>query len=511
MRAVFLTQRRFFSKLSNLEHSLIYCMPDIEERAFRIKKRDDLKASGIDPYPSKANRTHTIQECLGSFSDLCENKTGVILVGRIRSIRRHGGSTFLVIEDASEKMQLFIRKDTVGDEAYAIVKDSLDMGDFIEANGHLFLTKTEEKTLHVSSFRLLVKALLPLPEQWHGLSDVEIRFRQRYLDLLVNQDVKQVFLTRSAIIRFIRTFFESNGFVEVETPVLQPLAGGATARPFVTHHNALDQDMFLRIAPELYLKRLVVGGFERVFEFARCFRNEGIDFSHNPEFTILEAYMAYADYNELMRFVEELFVGLVGSLSDTERIVCNDRTVSFRKPFERIDFREALKKYAEADTQNLTDEDLERILAKKGVRMNKNVTRAALLDQLFKKCVIPTIVDPTFIVDHPVELSPLAKRKATDPQTVERFQLVIAGVEVLNAFSELNDPQDQMERFLDQQKNREKGDEEAHQVDLDYVIALEYGLPPTAGLGIGIDRLCALLTNSHSLKEVILFPTLRAK
>ncbi|MEK7122589.1 MAG: lysine--tRNA ligase, partial [Patescibacteria group bacterium] len=462
-------------------------------------------------YPANVKRTHTLKECIHQFDKLLESKKSVSVVGRVRSIRRHGGSTFLVLEDASARGQVFVRRDTVGEDTYVLVKDLLDMGDFLQATGTLFNTKTGEKTIEAEELKIIAKALLPLPEQWHGLSDVEIRYRQSYLDLLANEEVREVFLKRSLIIKTIRTFFEDMKFVEVETPVLQPLAGGATARPFVTHHNALDQDMYLRIAPELYLKRLVVGGFERVFEFARCFRNEGIDHSHNPEFTMLEAYMAYADYRDLMEMMEALFSQLVSAVHGVDTIECNGKTVTFGGKFSRVTFHDALLEYAKVDIDTVSEAVLIDASKKLGVHLEKNPTRAQLFDGLFKKCVVSSLVNPTFIIDYPTELSPLSKKMSGNPKYVERFQLIIAGMEVVNAFSELNDPQDQMERFLDQQKNKEKGDEEAHAVDTEYVSALEYGLPPTAGLGIGIDRLISLMTDKHSLKEVILFPTLRTK
>ncbi|MDO8489824.1 MAG: lysine--tRNA ligase [bacterium] len=486
-------------------------MAEIGERADRLVKLSQLIEKGIDPYPSHVTRTHSLRSCADDFSLLLESQQVVHIVGRVRSLRRHGGSTFLVLEDVSGRMQIFVRKDTIGEEQYVVLKDLVDMGDFLQVTGTLFLTKTEEKTVLASSFLLIAKALLPLPEQWHGLADVEIRYRQRYLDLLANEEVRDVFLKRATIIRVIRQFFEEKDFLEVETPVLQPIAGGATARPFVTHHNALDQDMFLRIAPELYLKRLVVGGLERVFEFARCFRNEGIDHTHNPEFTMLEAYMAYADYHDLMNLMQELFLRIVQEVYNRHSFENNGKDIVFPASFERMTFRDAIQTYAKVNIDTATDEQLVVISRELAISLEKNPTRAQLLDGLFKKCVVFAIVHPTFIIDYPVELSPLAKKMHNNPRYVERFQLIIAGMEFVNAFSELNDPQDQLERFMDQQKNRDKGDDEAHQVDMEYINALECGLPPTAGLGIGIDRLVALLTNSRSLKEVILFPTLRRK
>ncbi len=496
-----------------VSNTILYPMVP-EERGVRLQKLEELKKLGMDPYPARSGRTAACERAHEWFETWSAEGTVVTLAGRVRSIRQHGGSAFVVIEDGTGKFQLFFRRDAVGDEQFSVIKNLLDLGDFIEATGTLFLTKTGEQTLEVGSdpgFRILSKALLPLPEQWHGLSDIETRFRQRYLDLIANEEVRKVFQHRATVIKTIRSFFEDEGFLEVETPVLQSIPGGATARPFLTHHNALDIDMYLRIAPELYLKRLIVGGYERVFEFARCFRNEGIDHTHNPEFTMLEAYIAYADYHLLMNMMENLFRHVVLAVHGGLEFAARGQTLSFANPFPRVSFRDAIADATGIDIADVSDAELKKQAGKLGVDVEKNVTRGQIFDDLLKKYVVSKTMQPTFLIDHPIELSPLSKKKADDPRFVERFQLVFGGVEVVNAFSELNDPQDQLARFCDQQKAAEAGDEEAHRIDMDYVHALEYGMPPTAGLGIGIDRLVCLLTDNANIKEVILFPTLRPK
>lgn len=487
-------------------------MAQLEERGVRLEKLNKLQDRGINAYPSRAHRTATSAEAVSHFNKWSEEGREIALVGRIRRIRLHGGSVFADIEDGSGSIQLFLRKDAIGEEVFTTFQDCLDMGDFVEVTGKLFLTKKEEKTLEVGSYKILTKALLPLPEKWHGLSDVEIRYRQRYLDLVANSEVRELFTLRSRIVKTIRDFFEENGFMEVETPMLQPIPGGAIARPFITHHNALDMELFLRVAPELYLKRLIVGGYERVFEVARCFRNEGIDHSHNPEFTQVEAYMAYADYRVLMELIEQLFVRIVDNLYKKSSFEYEGRTIQVTAPFPRIGFREAIMQFGDIDIDQYPAlDELAKVAATRGVAIDSTMGRGKICDELFKLYVVPNLSNPTFIIDYPIELSPLAKRKEDNPNYVERFQLVMANKEVVNAFSELNDPQDQLARFEEQQSHREAGDEEAHRVDMDFITALEHGMPPTAGLGVGIDRLTALLTNSHTLKEVILFPTLKPK
>lgn len=485
----------------------------MEEQDVRIQKMHALREKGVEPFPSYSARGRTTcYDARMLFEGLSQNEEVITLVGRIRSKRIHGGSAFLDLHDATERMQLFFSKGVVGEEVFEELKERIDLGDFIEVKGTAFLTQKGEKTLSVQGMRFLAKTLLPLPEKWHGLSDVEIRYRQRYLDLLANPEVRDIFAKRATIIQTIRTFFEAHGFTEVDTPMLQPIPGGATARPFITHHNALDTDLYLRVAPELYLKRLIVGGYERVFEIARCFRNEGIDHTHNPEFTQVEAYMAYADYIDLMAMMEELIVSLVQTIHKSDRFTYQEKEIVCSAPFARMTFRNALQEYGNIDIDEyLTFESLATWAKEKGMKVESAGGRGRLLDDMFKKFVTPHLLHPTFIVDYPLELSPLAKKKADNPRYTERFQLVIAHTERVNAFSELNDPIDQRERFEEQQKHHLAGDEEAHRVDGDFLTALEHGMPPTAGLGMGIDRLVALLTDSHSLKEVIFFPTLRPK
>jgi lysyl-tRNA synthetase class 2 len=482
-----------------------------DERQARFLKLEEIKKQKINPYPSKSKRTHTIAAVLRDFDKLFEKKRTVSLVGRLKSARVHGGSSFANIEDESGQIQLFLRKDRLGDKQYLFFKNLLDLGDFVRVKGVLFLTKTNEKTLEVESIKILTKTLGPLPEKWHGLSDTEVRYRQRYLDLISNPQVRAIFKTRSLIVEAIREFLKKNGFMEVETPILQPLAGGATARPFVTHHNALDTDLYLRIAPELYLKRLVVGGFERVFEIARCFRNEGVDWSHNPEFTQVEYYQAYADYNDLMETTEKFFHFLMKKINGgSMKIIYEKKEIDFTPPYKKITFRDIIIREANCDIEEYPDRES---MAKKAKEMGLEILpsddRGKIMDEIFKKVVRPKIINPIFVINHPIELSPLAKKIYNSPRYVERFQLLVAGLELVNAFSELNDPIDQKERFMDQQKLREAGDVEAMEIDDDFVTALMHGLPPTAGLGMGIDRLTAIITNSHSLKEVILFPTLK--
>lgn len=482
-----------------------------DERLARLEKLKEIRAQKVNPYPSTIKRSHTVGEILELFDKLSGQKKLISLAGRLKIIRLHGGSAFANLEDESGNIQLFFRKDHFGEKPYKFFKELIDMGDFVGVRGTLFTTKTGEKTLEVESLKILTKTLAPLPEKWHGLSDVEVRYRQRYLDLIANPEVRVTFKTRSLIVKTIREFLEREGFMEVETPILQPIPGGATARPFITHHNALDSDFFLRIAPELYLKRLVVGGFEKVFEIARCFRNEGIDWSHNPEFTQVELYEAYADYNDLMKMMEKFFVYLFKEISGGEMKVTYEKmSIDFAPPYERITFRDILMKLGNCDIEKYPDrESMAKKARELGLELLPSDDRGKIMDEVFKKVVRPKIVNPVFVINHPIELSPLAKKIPEDPRYVERFQLLVAGTELVNAFSELNDPQDQRERFVAQQKMREAGDVEAMRIDEDFIAALERGMPPTAGLGMGIDRLTALLTNSHNIKEVILFPTLK--
>jgi lysyl-tRNA synthetase class 2 len=408
---------------------------------------------------------------------------------------------------------VYFKKDELKKKLYEQFSEFVDVGDFIQVTGSLFKTKRGEHTILVKDWTLLSKALQPLPEKWHGLQDIEIRFRKRYLDLISNEEVRNIFITRAQIITSIRAFLDERGFLEVDTPVLQPLPGGALAKPFVTHHNALDADLYLRIAHELYLKRLIVGGYERVYEIARIFRNEGIDWSHNPEFTMLEFYIAYMEYMGLMDLCEDLLIDTVKNALDTNEITYQGNKIKFKKPFKRITFRQLLINNANIDIEAYPDQ---KSIYKKAKEINmKDIdskdNRGKICDEMYKEFVRPKLIQPTYMIDHPIELSPLAKKKPEDPRYVERFQLVLGGMEIMNCFSELNDPIDQRARFNEQQEAAIAGDEEAHPIDEDYIEALEHGMPPTAGFGMGIDRLVALLTDKRNIKEVILFPTLRLK
>lgn len=486
-----------------------------DEQTVRLERLEHIKTSGNNPYPASVKRTNTLASVANEFLTLLPNETKITVVGRVRSIRAHGGSTFLTLEDGTGKIQIYFKEDALSKGAYENFIETLDVGDFIETEGVCFLTRREEKTILATHGRIISKALLPLPEKWHGLSDDETRFRKRYLDLIANPSVREIAIIRNKIVSAIREFLSNREFIEVETPILQPIAGGATAKPFVTHHNALDIDLFLRIAPELYLKRLIVGGFERVFEIARCFRNEGIDHLHNPEFTQVEFYQAYANYEDLMKLTEELLPFIISKAGlPAKEIAYDGNNIDFTPPYPRITFRDALKHYASIDIEKFETRDALYKKAKtlKGLDLNPKASRGKIMDEIFKTFVRPQLIQPTFVIDHPVELSPLAKRKEKDPRYTERFQLLVGGgTELNNAFSELNDPLDQRERFKDQEDAREAGDLEAQRMDEDFITALMHGMPPTAGFGMGIDRLTALLTNTHNIKEVILFPTLRPK
>lgn len=483
-----------------------------DEAVVRKERLKKLYEEGIEPYPAESKRTHTTAEVLAQFDELQKKRKPVTLAGRVRGIRGHGGSTFVHLEDGSGKLQAYFKQDALGEKTYKRFTELTDVGDFLEATGTLFTTKRGEKTLEVSKYRLLTKTLSPLPEKWHGLTDVEIRYRQRYLDLLANADVRHIFETRSAIVSAIRNFLQGERFLEVETPILQPIPGGASAKPFVTHHNALNADLYLRIAPELYLKRLLVGGFERVFEIARCFRNEGIDHAHNPEFTQVEFYQAYATAADLMEQSERLLLFVMTSIGLGHKFEYDGNAITVKPKFVRMRFRDAIKKYAELDIENYPDQkSLLRAAQERGADVAETSSRGKILDELFKTHVRPKLIQPTFITNHPIELSPLAKKDADDPRYADRFQLVVGGMEIINAFSELNDPADQRARFEEQEAARAKGDEESQRIDEDFIEALEHGMPPAAGFGMGIDRLVMLLTNSHSIKETILFPTLKPK
>jgi len=485
-------------------------MATIDElRKIRIKKLEAIKKAGFLAYPAKVKRTHKITEALKGFSNLARVKKEIILVGRIRSLREHGKATFLHFEDGTGKIQAYFREDRIGEKGYKFFLDNFDIGDFIEVRGILFKTKKGERTIEASDFKMLAKNLLPLPEKWYGLKDVEERFRKRYLDLIFNEKVKKKFEIRSKIIKEIRSFLDGEGFLEVETPILQPIYGGAKARPFKTYLNALDIDLYLRIALELYLKRLLVGGFEKIYEIGRVFRNEGIDRTHNPDFTMLEFYWAYADYKDMMRLTEKMFENLLKKIFGKLEIAYEGKKINFKSPWPRIEFSQILRKYTKINLDEIHLEALKKEAKK--LNIEPKGSKAEIADEIYKKFCLPKIWQPTFIINHPLGSFPLAKQLEQNPLKLANFQLVIASWELINAFSELNDPIEQRKRFEEQEKFFKAGLEEAQRMDEDFLEALEYGMPPAAGFGLGIDRLVALLTDSHSLREVILFPTMRPK
>lgn len=483
-----------------------------DELTVRRERLAALRAANVNPYPSTSSPTHSIGEVINGFDTLAEAATAVTICGRLTARRAHGGSTFFVVDDSSGQLQVYAKSDELGEAAYASL-DLLDVADFVECTGTLFITKRGEKTLLLSRApTLLTKTLRPLPEKWHGLSDVETRYRQRYLDLIANPEARRAALIRIGVVREMRRFLEDRGYLEVETPMLQSIPGGATARPFITHLNALDIDLYLRIATELPLKQLVVGGFNKVFELGRIFRNEGIDHDHNPEFTSIEFYEAYIDYKQMMQLLEELLMTLASKVLGSLTLQFQGNSINLQAPYAVYDWVETINQALGIDVEALSDTDLRRALEDRNIELLPSDGRGAMLDQAYKKMVRPNIIQPTFLIDHPIELSPLAKRHRSKPGRVERFQLVLGGgIELMNGFSELNDPIDQRERFMEQERLRAAGDEEAQRIDEEFLEALEHGMPPTSGVGIGIDRLAALFSDHRNLKEVILFPTLRPK
>ena len=476
-----------------------------------MEKLEKLQKAGVDPYPARSSRTHKISEALEDFDDLSSKEVEVILAGRVMAKRGQGGLSFVDINDGSSKLQLLFKKDDLGEEAFDFFSETVDIGDFIEAGGILFKTKVGEPTLEVHAYKILTKSLLPLPEKWHGLQDTEERYRKRYLDLIFNQETRAVFEARSKIIEHVRQYLLADGFMEVETPMLQTLYGGANAKPFKTHLNTLDIDLYLRIAPELYLKRLLVGGFEKVFEIGRNFRNEGMDREHNPEFTMLEFYAAYWDYEKMMDFVEGMLEHIVENKFGDTKIKHHENEINFKGPYPRVIFSDLFKKYSGIDYDEADENTLKEKAKELGVTIEKSMTKGNLGDEIYKKVARPNIIQPAFVVNHPLEISPLAKKLGGDDRHVARFQLVVGGTELTNGFSELNDPEDQRQRFEVQEKFAKKGNEEAQRLDQDYIEALEYGMPPAAGVGIGLDRLVTLLTDSHSIREVILFPLMKPR
>ncbi|HLF24728.1 MAG TPA: lysine--tRNA ligase [Anaerolineae bacterium] len=480
----------------------------------RLRKVERLRERGIEPYPPRVQRTHTTAEAVAAFEAAEPNQAVVqaTVTGRMALFRAMGKASFAHLEDGAGRLQLFFKQDVVGEDAYQMLLKDIDLGDFLEATGALFRTKTGEVTLQVESFRLIAKAITPPPEKWHGLKDVETRLRQRYADLLANPEVREVFRTRAKVIAAARRFLDARGFLEVETPILQPIYGGAAARPFTTHHNQLHQDLYLRISFELYLKRLLVGMYDRVYEIGRDFRNEGVSFKHNPEFTQLEFYAAYLDYNDVMRLTEELIAYVALEVRGTTRIRSGGHDIELAPPWKRMTLREAIVEYADIDyVQYPTADSLRTAIRAQGGNAPGDAAWGKLVDGLLGDHVEPKLIQPTFVYDYPRDISPLAKRKPGDDTHVERFEFFIGGVELGNAFTELNDPIDQEQRFLDMQQLYGAEDEEAHPMDEDYLRAMRYGMPPNGGFGMGIDRLTMLFTDKDTIREVVLFPHLRSR
>jgi lysyl-tRNA synthetase class 2 len=481
----------------------------------RREKLDRLRGQGINPYPAGYHRSHTTQQALDLLKQQEKKSqakaTVVSLAGRITANRPMGKISFLDLRDGSGKIQLCFYKDRLSKEDLELFQD-LDIGDIIGVSGKLFRTKTGEPTLEVENFTLLAKSLQPLPEKWHGLADVDKRYRQRYLDLIANAPAREIFQVRSRVIAAIRQFLNQRGFIEVETPVLQPSAGGALANPFTTHHHALDQDFYLRIALELHLKRLIVGGFDKVYEIGRIFRNEGVSTQHHPEFTMLESYEAYADYQDVMKMLEEMVYQVSQQVLGTTEVQFSEDTINFKPPWQRITLRDAVKEYSGIDfVRYPTADGLRERMRSLNIEVDPQKNWAKLVDELIKTFVRPSLIQPTIILDYPVSMSPLAKTKPGEERVAERFQTIAGGLEIANAYTELNDPLEQRERFEEQLKERQGDDEERWTIDEDYLLALEYGMPPAGGLGVGIDRLVMLLTNQQAIREVILFPQLREK
>jgi len=491
----------------------------------RLEKLKQIKDLGIDPYPRRTERTHTVQEATEEFlaveNDQDHEPILAILTGRIRSVRPMGKVTFAHIEDGTGKIQFFFRADEIGEDQVTFFKDHFDLGDFIQASGKIFRTRTGEVSLWISDFTMLAKAISPLPAakdqvvdgevvQHATLTDPETRYRQRYADLAVNPDVREVFKIRTKTIRAIQHFMDSKGFLEVETPILQPIYGGAAAQPFITHHNQLKQDLYLRISFELYLKRLLVGGFEKVYEIGRDFRNEGVSFKHNPEFTQMEFYMAYADYEDVMSLTEEMLSFVVEEVLGAKSFSFKNQEIRLDQPWQRVELRQGIIDQTGIDIQKFeTAKDLAGAMKSLEMEFNPKSSRGKLIDDILGQFLEPTFIQPTFVYDYPREISPLAKTKPDDPGTVERFEGFMGGIELCNAFTEINDPVDQEERFLEMGRAYSEGDDEHHPLDEDYLRAMRYGMPPSGGFGMGVDRLVMLLTDQQTIREVLLFPHLR--
>lgn len=481
-----------------------------EEYQVRLEKVKKLRELGIDPWPEAVEVPNSCKEVADQFKD--DAQQNYIIAGRIMTIRLHGKAAFATIQDESGSVQVYLKKDDVGQELFDQFKELYDMGDIVWVSGYSFKTKTGQITLHVEKLQLLSKCLHPLPDKFHGLHDIEKKYRQRYLDLMTDQDTRERFIKRSLIVREMRNYLDRHGFLEVETPMLHPIAGGAAARPFVTHHNAYDSEFYLRIAPELYLKRLVVGGFEQVYEINRNFRNEGVSTRHNPEFTMLEFYWAHHEYHFVMSFVERMLEDIAQVVAGSTEIPFGDLTLNFKAPFKKMTIKEAVLHYCKLSEDDLSAQAIDATLKKLHVtKVRKNASVAEKIYAIFEEVVESQIIQPTFITEFPIEVSPLSKRDPKNPEYAARFELFCAGMEIANGFNELNEPFDQADRFKQQLQAYEEGDKEAHQYDADYVTALEHAMPPTVGVGLGIDRCVMMLTNTTSIKEVILFPTLKKK
>jgi len=478
-----------------------------ELRQIRLEKLLTLQEEGRNPFQiTTASQSITNKEISENFSAL-ENKD-VSVCGRIKTWRDMGKANFIDVYDRTGRIQVYVRMDDIGQEEYKEFK-KWDIGDIVEVQGFVFKTKRGEISVHAKKLRLLSKSLLPLPEKYHGLTNTDMRYRQRYLDLIMTPEVKDTFFKRSQIIKEIRNFLDGRDFIEVETPILTQNAGGAAARPFLTHHNTLDEDLKLRISLELYLKRLIIGGMERVYEIGRVFRNEGIDVRHNPEFTLMELYQAYTDYNGMMELVETMIKTVAKKVLGTAKVTYNGVELDFEKPFEKITMEDAVKKYTGADFTKLSFEEAKKLAKEKGIKVEKRHKKGDILSMFFEEFCEEHLQQPIFVIDHPVEISPLTKRKPGNPELTERFELFIMNREIANAYSELNDPLDQRSRFEAQEELLRQGDEEANQTDEDFLTAMEYAMPPTGGIGVGVDRLVMLLTDSTSIRDVLLFPTMK--
>ncbi len=495
-------------EIRTVEAEALETVDEGEEITRRKKVAEGWRSLGIEPYGGKFVRDTKAKDVLEKFAEL-ENKQ-VLMSGRVMAIRSHGKASFADLRDQSGKVQLYFKHDVLGDAAYESFL-MVDLGDIIGIEGTVFKTRRGEISVEVKSFKMLTKSLRPLPEKWHGLKDIDARYRQRYVDMIANPEVRETFLKRSAIVAGIRLFMAGRGFVEVETPSMNTIAGGATAKPFITHHNALDMDMYLRIATELHLKRLLVGGMERVYEMGRIFRNEGISTKHNPEFTTIEAYQAYADYEDMMELTESLVADAAMNANGSTKVTYQGQEIDLTPPWPRRTMASLVKDILNEDIASMSDQEARAACARLGLEVPKDASMGQCLNEAYDELVEPKLVQPTIVMDYPIEVSPLAKRREDDPRFTYRFEAVCVGRELANAFSELNDPIDQRGRFEAQVGQRQKGDEEAHMMDEDFVTALEYGMPPAGGLGIGIDRLAMLLTDSASIRDVIIFPTMKPK